>query len=386
MSPNPDILDALGLPPLPSTSPDTIAALLWTREVLQQHITTTYAVTDPNGIEELKAVKIGGVDQWLHIRGRNRNNPVLLIIHGGPGSPVIGHGTDAMFRPWEDYFTMVLWDQRQTGKSYYPADDENNPLTVAQFVDDTEQVVQYLRDSLDKDKLFILGVSWGTVLGMHIVKRHPDWLYAYIGVGQVASSIDAEKTLYARLLNRAKENNEHETVDKLEAIIPLLDADFPEREKTFVENSVFVRRALSGLAGETFMHHRSASNISRISKFEKLISPHLSLTDLSNAILGDDIALLRPPYTFTKEFLDNNLPKELGSSFEVPIFFFTGRHDWQTPVTLSDQWFSEIDAPHKALIHFEESSHFVINEEPGKFLITLVNKVLPLASEGTTRD
>ena len=76
---------ALGIPPLPSHSSDSIAALLWAREVLQQHLTTTYAVKDPKGIEELKPVKIGGIDQWLHIRGRNRNNPVLLYLHGGPG-------------------------------------------------------------------------------------------------------------------------------------------------------------------------------------------------------------------------------------------------------------------------------------------------------------
>ena len=113
---NIDLSTALGIPPLPSHSPDTIAALLWAREVLQKHLTTTYAVKDPKGIEELKPVKIGGVDQWLHIRGRNRNNPVLLYLHGGPGAPNIGF-FDAIQRPWEDYFTVVQWDQRQTGKS-----------------------------------------------------------------------------------------------------------------------------------------------------------------------------------------------------------------------------------------------------------------------------
>ena len=165
MSKSIDIPTALGLPPLPSSSPDTIAALMWAREVLQQHLTTTYAVTDPKGIEELKPVKIGGVDQWLHIRGRNRNNPVLLWLHGGPGGSIIGcSGEDAILRPWEDYFTVVLWDQRQTGKSYYPEKDETEPLTVQQFIEDTEEVIQYLRNYLDKDKLFVLGASWALYL------------------------------------------------------------------------------------------------------------------------------------------------------------------------------------------------------------------------------
>ena len=192
MSNTVNIPAALGLPPLPSTSPDTIAALMWAREVMQKHITTTYAVTDPKGIEELKSVNIGGVEQWIHIRGRNRDNPVLLFLHGGPGATVIG-ALDAAQRPWEDYFTVVTWDQRQTGKSYYPADDENAPLTIQRFIDDTEELLQYLRDYLNKDKLFILGSSWGSLLGMNMVKRRPEWVHAYIGVGQLVNWLDCRK-------------------------------------------------------------------------------------------------------------------------------------------------------------------------------------------------
>ena len=376
MPKNSDILAGLGLPPLPSSSPDTMAALLWTREVLQKHLTTTYAVTDPKGIEELKPVKIGGVDQWLHIRGRNRDNPVLLWLHGGPGDAVIGN-TDAVQRPWEDYFTVVQWDQRQTGKSYYPANDETAPLSVQQFIEDTVELIQYLQSYLKKDKLFILGTSWGTTLGMHIVKRYPEWLHAYVGVGQVVDSTRATEVIYERILNYARERNEQELVDKVEALIPVLQSDYPEKEQSFAENCVFARKSLSRFAGEALMHHSSWDDALKMFSLDKAISPHLTLTDLSNAIIGDEVAVIRPPYTFTKDFLKTNLPQDIGSSFEVPIFFFTGTHDWQTPRSLSDEWFHEINAPYKELIHFEESSHSVVNEEPGKFLVTLVNKVLP---------
>lgn len=379
MPKNLDIPAALGLPPLPSSSPDTIAALLWAREVLQQYLITTYAVTNPTGIEELKPVNIGGVEQWLHIRGRNRDNPVLLWLHGGPGSSAIGCGGDAVLRPWEDFFTVVLWDQRQTGKSYYPANDETEPLTVQRFIDDTSALIQYLRDYLKKDKLFILGASWGTVLGMHMVKNHPDWLHAYIGVGQVVSSLDSERALYQRLLDHAKVQNENDLIARLEAIMPKLDSDYPERERSYVGNIEFVRRELSRLAGETFMRHLNNDDALPLFDFEKLISPHLTLTDLGHSILGDKPALNRPPYTFARDFLAIDLPEDIGSSFEVPIFFFTGAHDWQTPVSLSDSWFQKIIAPHKELIHFDESAHAVVNEEPGKFLVALVNKVLPFA-------
>lgn len=375
-----DIPSALGLPPLPSTSSDTIATLLWAREVLQKHHATTYEVKDPKGIEELKAVKIGGVEQWLHIRGRNRNNPVLLYLHGGPGGSMIGY-MDAIQRPWEDYFTVVHWDQRQTGKSYYPADDINAPLTVKQLIADTKEVIQYLRQYLKKDKLFLLGHSWGTVLGMHMVRYHPDWLHAYIGVGQVVNWLENDRVNYKRLLSHARKHNEDELVTKLELTIPYLDAESPDREESYVENCVFVRRELSRLAGETLMHHLFWDDLLKIISLNRAISPHLSLTDLSNAIIGDEIAVFRSPYTFTKDFLNTDLPQELGSSFDLPIFFFTGSHDWHTPVTLSDKWFHQITAPYKELIHFKESSHVVVNEEPGKFLAALVNKVLPFSQE-----
>ena len=379
MKKNIDILAALGLPPLPSTSPDTIAALMWAREVLQKHQTTTYAVIDPKGIEELKPVKIGGVDQWLHIRGRNRNNPVLLFLHGGPGSAEIGGAIGRVQRPWEDYFTVVHWDQRQTGKSYYPADDEHAPLTVQQFIDDAEEVMQYLRDYLEKDKLFILGASWGTVLGMHMVKRHPDWVHAYVSVGQVVNGIDNERAVCERLMLHAKEKNDQALIAKInDQLSALLTAESPQREKAIVDNGFFPRAELSRL-GEAGMRHLGSDEVKRTFNLDRLISPLLSLTDLSNAILGDQAALYRSPYLLKKDQLDRNLRKEVGDCFEVPIFFFTGRHDWQTPISLSDAWFEEITAPHKELIHFEESSHYVINEEPGKFVVELVNRVLPFA-------
>jgi proline iminopeptidase len=383
MTSNIDIPSALGLPPLPSNSPDTIAALMWAREVVQEHFNRSFAVTDPKGIEELRSVKIGGVDQWLHIRGRNRDNPVLLYLHGGPGAAIIGAGCGgAGQRSWEDYFTVVLWDQRQTGKSYYPADDENTPLSVNQFIEDTEELIEYLRDYLSKDKLVLMGASWGTVLGPHLAKRHPEWLHAYIGVGQIVNWTEGERTLYERLLGHAQAHNEKDLIAKMESIIPLMHPDNSELEKTYAENAYFVRREISRLAGESGMHHLFFDEMLKLLNFDRLISPLLTFTDHINTLFGGPEALYRPPYIFTKEFMKINLPKDIGSTFDVPIFFFSGIHDYQTPTTLSDQWFEKIEAPHKELIHFKESSHFILNEEPGKVLVSLVSKVLPFAQGG----
>ena len=379
------ILKSLGLPPLPSTNSETISALLWAREVLQKHTQATYAVRNQKGIEELKPVSIGGVDQWIHIRGRNRDNPVLLYLHGGPGSSMLGL-MDAIQRPWEDYFTVVHWDQRQTGKSYYPADDGKSPLCLEQFIGDTEEVIKYLRDYLKIEKLFILGHSWGSVLGMHIAKRYPDWLYAYVGIGQVVSTKDGERIMCERLLTHAKKQNEEQIVSRVEAILSSLDVDNPDLEKIFVENGGYVRKELSRLAGETGMHDLFWDDAAQLFSFDSLISPHLTITDLCNSTFGDEVAVIRPPYVLTKDFVNINLVNDLGNLFEVPVFFFSGGHDWHTPVSLSDEWFNQIESPYKELIHFNDSCHFVINEEPGRFLNALVARVLPFSDAENSRE
>ena len=287
---------------------------------------------------------------------------------------------DAIQRPWEDYFTVVHWDQRQTGKSYCPASDEAGPLTVEQLVEDAEEVIRILCSRLNQEKVFLLGHSWGSVLGMHVVKRHPNWLHAYIGVSQIVNMMDGERELFNRLVSRATEQKEEQLIAKLATISPYPDPLSPE--KSLVESSAFVRSELSRIAGEAGMRYLPYEELLKIWNFEKIISPHLTITDLIHALFEDDVALFRPPYSFTKEFMGIDLPSDVGSSFQVPIIFFTGSHDWQTPRILSDQWFSQIDAPYKELIHFEESCHMIVNEEPGKVLTALVNKVLPFEQEG----
>ena len=174
-----------------------------------------------------------------------------------------------------------------------------------------------------------------------------------------------------------KRLEEGELEKKLESISPYLDPEFPE--KSFVENTCFLREELSRLAGETMMHNYSSDEAIQLAKFDQLISPHLTLTDIFNSTFGDDIALFRYPNPLIADFVNIDLPAQIGSTFEVPIFFFTGAHDWHTPKVLSDQWLDQINAPHKELIEFEESSRYVVNEEPGKVLLSLVNKVLPFS-------
>ncbi|HEY7293510.1 MAG TPA: alpha/beta fold hydrolase, partial [Dehalococcoidia bacterium] len=137
-------------------------------------------IVTPTGIERAEAVNIGGIRQWVTIRGYDRNNPVLLVLHGGPGYvelPLSWWYT----RGWEEYFTVVQWDQRGAGKTYMMNDpDAVAPtMTRERLVQDSEELVQWLRRDLDKEKIFVWGHSWGSYLGLELALRHPEWLYAY---------------------------------------------------------------------------------------------------------------------------------------------------------------------------------------------------------------
>src|SRR3954468_2948820 len=143
----------------------------------------------PNGIDRAEAIDIGGIKQWITIRGDDTRNPVLLVLHGGPGYvelPLSWWYT----RGWEEYFTVVQWDQRGAGKTYLMSDPKAvaPTMTGERMVQDSEELVQWLRASLHKQKIFVWGHSWGSYLGLELALHHPEWLHAYIGTGQITNS------------------------------------------------------------------------------------------------------------------------------------------------------------------------------------------------------
>jgi len=178
-------------------------------------------IVNPDGIEQLETVRIGGIEQWVSIRGSDRRNPVLLLIHGGPGyvsMPMSWWFT----RGWEDYFTVVQWDQRGAGKTYLINDPAKvgSTLTLERMVSDTEEMITWVRRELGKEKIFVIGHSWGSYLGLQMAKHHPDWLYAYIGVGQLTDAPESERRGWALTLDAARRAGNSEAVRQLESIAP----------------------------------------------------------------------------------------------------------------------------------------------------------------------
>ena len=166
----------------------TLGFALLYRKYLQHKVSETRAIRSPNGIDSLEAVRIGDIDQWIEVRGQNVNNPILLFIHGGPGVAFIPMGSTFQ-DPWEKYFTVVQWDQRGAGKTYESNDKElqRRTMNLAQMEQDTVAVANYLRTRFKREKIFVVGHSWGSMLGLWLAHEHPEMVYAFVGTGQAVS-------------------------------------------------------------------------------------------------------------------------------------------------------------------------------------------------------
>ncbi len=354
-----------------------LLSLLYLRRALTKNTTFKYQVRDPDGIETLEPITLGGVKQWIHIRGRSKENPLLLFLHGGPGLPHIGW-FDEIQRPWEDYFTVVQWDQRQQGKSYASIASIGDTISNQQMLSDTSELIAYLRQRFNQQKIFLIAKSYGTYLAMHMVKRHPDWLHAYIADGQIINVKDYIENEYQHLLAYARDKKKTALIEKLESIAPRINSKAPW--DSFVANEFMIREELEKIGKGL------SPRFSRIRQFQRMIainqwgSPLLSLKDHWHRITGDKDAASHPePHPFKQQFLAIDIPQELGSTFDVPIFVFTGRHDWHVSCNDQERWFQSLNTPHKQQIWFEATTHMPYLEEPGKYLVTLVNNVLPLS-------
>jgi proline iminopeptidase len=343
------------------------AALLYRRH-LQDKVAKERAIHSPDGIDSLEAVQIGGITQWIEVRGQNVDNPILLFIHGGPGIafiPLAG----AFQTPLEEHFTVVEWDQRGAGKTYASNDRElqRRTMNVPQMEQDTLDVVNYLRHRFQRKKIFVVGQSWGSVLGLWLAHEHPELLYAYVGVGQVVNMEENATVMYRDDLQEARSRHDEQAVKELEGIAPYPSSNWT-LDKTFVASKWAGKLLGPPPNGVAF------TDVRRI------------LTDVVSApeySLSDDVGFVRGQQ-FSGEVLFPQLSTvdltQLGKQFKVPIFFFEGRMDPYCRPSLVEAYSEEITAPQKELIWFEHSGHFPFYEEKQKFADELFQRVLPLAS------
>jgi pimeloyl-ACP methyl ester carboxylesterase len=267
---------------------------------------------------------------------------------------------------WEDYFTVVQWDQRGAGKTYLL----NNPsavaptLTFAQMLADTEEMVNWTRTTLGKEKIFVLGHSWGSYLGLELAKHHPDWLHAYIGVGQVTNGPESERRGWAFAIAAARRAGNAQAVRELEAIAPY---SAPGRPPALKE--IYTQRRWLGFYGGVMAFRNGGSTESDLAK----LSPDYTDAEIARIWDGNDFseaALLRKVLS-----TDLSQTRNLG----CPLILLEGRHDMNVNSAVAAEWFAKVKAPSKNFVWFENSAHLPMTEEPGKFLVSLIRYARPFA-------
>jgi len=322
-------------------------------------------IVSPLGIEELRQVEIGGIRQWISVRGNDRRNPILLYLHGGPGAAemVESYGYQ---RPWEDFFTVVQWDQRGAGKTYASNTPEAMApgMTIEGMVRDAEGMIGYLRRTYGKEKIFLLGHSWGSVVGATIANRHPEWLHAYIGAGQIADMRESEAIGYQWALSQARAEGNEKAIAVLAALAP-----YPGPKGRLAIERIGAQR-------EWVMYYGG------LAWGQKDFKPFDDARKLSPEYDNEELKAIDQGSLFSLQHLLPQLESvSFGkmTRFECPVFLFNGSHDYSTSHEVAARWFERISAPAKRMFWFEDSAHMMMQEQPGLFLMHLVNDVRPLA-------
>ena len=307
-----------------------------------------------------KKIPVNGAMQKIHVISNDISLPVLLFLHGGPGV-VNRHSVIADNKDLLDSFTIATWDQRGTGGSYKGVD--HNALTIDQLVEDANEVVNYLCKEFNKEKIFVIGGSWGSLLGIRLAYAHPEHLAAFVGFGQFVDGAKNENISYQFTLDQAKAAGDEETVRKLESVGPPIKGMY----KGGFDGMMVQRNAMMKYGG----YSKSEGKRSYYDSFVKpmLLSGEYSLSDLLGIIFGYKKVLK----VMWPEIGQEDLTKY--TEFSVPIYVFDGRLDMNTPAELVEEWFAKIYAPHKELIWFENSGHNPMGDEPERFKKLLKEKL-----------
>ena len=307
------------------------------------------------GVDCKEFVMIGGISQYLHHRGENVDNPVMLFLHGGPGSPMLPFAQEFQI-PWEQRVTVVHWDQRNCGKTYF----KNNPkqvtptTTIEQVIQDTYEVVEYLKKKYKKKKIIIMGHSWGSVLGSLFIKKYPELAQAYIGVGQVVNMMENERVGYEKVLESAKAANNNKDYQALLRLGPYPPHQF---DSEMLKKLTKVRKYQS--------KYKLSAGATIDLIISGLCSPFYTFKDVSyffrTGAVGDGQSHLM------KYLMESFDLMSLGTTYETPVFYIQGERDWQTPYPLAKEFFPNITAPLKLFYSIPDAGHATMLDQKEKF-------------------
>ncbi len=323
-------------------------------------------IQTPNGISALDEITLGGLKQWIFIRGTDRSNPVLLFLHGGPGAPLLGMSSSRQQdAELIEHVTVVHWDQRGAGKSFSSGIPVES-MTFDRLVEDCNELIDYLRNRLHTEKVFLVAHSGGTIIGLRVAHRYPEKIHAYVGVAQIINDYEQQRISYDFAVKAAEEAGDVGRQKALKALGPP-PYDSPKQ----------------GMAKENLVSHFGGfmydSSIKQMVKMASLVVNFLTSPEYS---LSEGIRTFR---NMGFEFTMNAMWEEMTSvalageiqSVKVPVYFFEGKHDMNTPTVLVEEFYDNLDAEKgKELVLFEASAHMPMIEEREKYRDSLISIVL----------
>jgi pimeloyl-ACP methyl ester carboxylesterase len=319
-------------------------------------------------ISEKTWIEVGGIRQGMFIRGESPANPVILYLHGGPGTPMLQFISylEKMKNPerLEEYFTVCYWDQRGAGMTYSKSTDAST-MTVEQMVEDTREVTEYLKSRFGQEKIYLLGHSWGSYLGVKTIEKYPENYLAYIGVGQVTNQTESERLAYQYMAGHAKVINDNEVIEKLERFdpnaegFPWMQKEGPQLDYLMARTDIFNKYGIGHLhqglpQGMTFngMVFRALFGFKGYTLREKI-----------NWFLGADFSMVRLfPVILNDDLFVSSV------KFDVPFYIVQGHYDYQVSQVLAEKYFDAVVAPQKGFFLFDDSAHSPNLEEPERFI------------------
>lgn len=301
-------------------------------------------------LSELRKVNLNGRKEWISIRSKDINNPVLLFLAGGPGGSqmaAVRYDLSAL----ENEFTVVNWDQPGSGKSYYAL--AQGDLTVDTYIEDGLALTEYLRSEFKQEKIYVVGESWGSALGIFLVKRAPELYCAFIGTGQMVDFLETEKIDYEKALEIATAKNDSAIISKLKESGPP-----PYYGKDVTWKSATYLNYLS-----SYMSNNPEIQNGGYQTFRDIFASEYGMLDKINYLRGV-VNTFNQVYPQLYEY---DL-REYASQLEVPVYFFLGKHDVNAPLSITENYYEILQAPKKEIIWFEHSGHSPWINESDKFI------------------
>jgi pimeloyl-ACP methyl ester carboxylesterase len=321
----------------------------------------TAEIVSVNGIATLETVSLGGVDQWVMIRGYDVDNPVLVFLHGGPGSPAIPYARFS-FGGLEHDFTVVSWDQRGCGKSFDEGLDPSS-ITLDRMLADTRELIELMRGRFGVQRIYLMGISWGSILGTLTARDHPELLHAYIGVGQVVNYTNSIPIAHAAALDRATALGLDDAIAALSSIqVNPINWDQVPELGGWLE--------VLGL-GDIHDHSLLPGFAEEAGPLTEYTSANSANEDAWRAFYASTPLLADETWLRTLNMLDT------APRLEVPVFFLSGRYDYKAPGVQVQDYLAALEAPAgKQMFWFENSAHVPFIEERGEFHSILIQEVL----------